>query len=108
MDISVLISWKTRYDQVAWSFGYCPFCEQLEALRVANAIEVVSIWFVPVSRTVLGTVTFCDFCGRSIAPPHSAKKIGLSEWSPSEGLEALIARLRPSEQIEIPDANSNS
>jgi hypothetical protein len=107
MDISILISWKTTYEQVAWSAGHCAFCQQLEAVRIENAVEVVSVWFIPVSRHVKGKAGRCDFCERPVNRVIAAQAIALDEWSPSNDLTRLFRRLAPQTGIQLPDKNAD-
>jgi hypothetical protein len=88
----VIIEWRRRYDHIGWSVGFCKHCGQIEAARVEDVVEVVSIWFIPISSTRVGLTAHCDFCSRSIdatLPPP----IVTDAWTPADGLPALFARL---------------
>ncbi len=107
MDVSVLVSWKTTYRQVAWSVGDCLFCKQLEAVRIEDDIQVVSIWFIPIVQQVTGQSRRCDFCERPIDHHIGVKELPLPEWSPAKGLDALVGELIPSGELQLPDKNSD-
>ena len=103
MSFPVLISWNTVFEQAGWTVGHCSHCGQLTAVRVDNAVEVVRIYLYPVHRRAMGQVARCDFCERPIRLQRSVPTIGLSEWSPPEGLTALFDTLPPFNEIRPPD-----
>ena len=88
----VLITTKTVFQPAAWTLGLCPSCLGPEVVRVEDAVEVTSVYFVPFSRRVVGQEARCDFCERPLTRVLSAKRAGLDAWSPADGAAAL-ARL---------------
>jgi hypothetical protein len=94
MDITLLIIRKRRPRHVGWTLGFCYSCGGFEGVRIDDEIEVTSVWFVPVSRTVVGTWTRCDFCDRPTNDLVTSARLGPEEWVPAEGQEALASRLK--------------
>jgi hypothetical protein len=88
------ISWKKKLEPTGWSLAFCSHCQQLEAMRVEQVVQVVAIWFIPVSGTVEGFVQRCDFCERISELPPPGEGLELDAWRPAEGLDALATRLR--------------
>ncbi len=91
--MTIFILWKRKSRQVAWTLGVCPWCGGLEAVRVEEVTEVVSVWFVPVRRSVVGSWTRCDFCERPMTTLITPGSVGFDEWNPADGLDALCGRL---------------
>ena len=108
MDISVLVSFKTKLVPHGWSASFCPCCQQLEAVRLNETVLVVAVWFVPIYRTVTGKAAQCDFCERFIDPNQIAsERVSLDEWAPADGLETLFRRLAPQKEFAVPEQNSD-
>jgi hypothetical protein len=106
MDVSVVITERTKYQHIAWSAGWCSNCGQLEAVRIENAIQVISFYFIPFYRHAVGTVGRCDFCERPIDSVISTVQASLAEWHPQKGLGLLLRQIAPSAQVELPANNA--
>lgn len=107
LDITVLITRETIYRQFAWSVGYCPYCEQLEAIRVEEVQIQTSLFLIPVHWEVLGESARCDFCGRAIDPSVIAiDQIAQDEWHPAEGIDVLMDNYTLPEDSDLPEVNS--
>lgn len=108
MDVSVLVSWKTKFTPVSWTLDYCPFCDQNEAIRIEQATEVVAVWGIPVSKTDEGKFGRCDFCERQLNVPQEMKNVDLERWNPKDGLSTLAKILGVEESVEIPERNTEN
>jgi hypothetical protein len=102
------VSATIHYRHVAWSAAFCPHCQQVEAARIEDEIEVVELYFIPLSKQVTRQVARCDFCEREVDSVISERQIPLAAWSPAQGLDSLVDGLKPAHAIELPEENSEA
>lgn len=102
------VSWYTIPKQVAWSVIYCPHCQQLEAGRCDEHIQITEIYFIPVSREVSGQGGRCDFCERPASEWMSENTVPLDAWSPAQGLPTLLSLVDMPAATIVPPAESES
>ena len=93
MEAFLLISFDTEYRHIGWSLADCPHCGQLEAARVEEQLEVVSLYLIPVQKRVSHEIARCDFCERFLESCLAAP-CSLEEWTPQQGVNLLIKVLR--------------
>jgi hypothetical protein len=105
----VTVSWKTEYRPSGWSFGRCDSCQQLGPVRIEQMVDVGYLWglFRMQERPLYDSVARCDFCHRQVQPGQIFKEIDLKEWSPEEGVPALLAKLGVEEPKDLSQTNSN-
>ena len=66
-----------------------------------RVVRICRLYFcLPVSREIVGQSCRCDFCERPLAPV-AGRQVALGEWSPPEGLAALVDRLVPGDRIDV-------
>jgi hypothetical protein len=94
--------------QIAWSVIYCPYCQQLEAGRCDEYIQVTSIWFIPVSRDVSGRGGRCDFCERPASQWMSTNSVPIKAWAPNHGIAKLFSLLQMPSETPIPSSESEA
>ncbi len=96
------VKWK-EYEHVAWSAGYCRHCQNLEAIRVQDVIEVTAFYFIPVRRRNLGRNGVCDFCERPLDRAISDQLINRWDWVPTDGMPKLLESLGVLGKITLPE-----
>lgn len=108
MAITIAISWRTELQQTAWAVGYCPSCGCWDAIRVGEAVQVMSLyeWF-PFLRTVIGPSSVCDWCEYPAAPAPDTPIIPLGDWSYPQGLGTLVAKCAPDLQPSAPQRTTD-
>ncbi len=103
------VSWKTEYRPSGWSFGRCDSCQQSGPVRVEQMVDVCYLWglFRMQERPLYDSVARCDFCHRQVQPSQVFKEIDVKEWTPKEGVPALLAKLGVEEPSDLPRTTSN-
>jgi hypothetical protein len=108
MGITIVFSWKTVLQQTSWSVGYCVRCDRFEAIRVGDAVQIISAWEFPVGRSVLGKAACCDCCESPAGPMPEALIIPSGEWSPAQGIRSLFEKCCPKLLPNAPQLTSDS
>ncbi len=104
------VSWKTEYQASGWSFGRCDACQQSGPVRIEQMVDICYLWglFRIRERPLHDSVARCDFCHRRIEPGQVFKEIDVKEWSPPEGIPALLAKLGIEAPKDLPQTTSNA
>lgn len=94
MDISILISWRTRPRLVGWTLTFCPHCHDTTAVAVDELFKEVSVYFVPLVSSKTGYQCRCDVCNRALADGRPSVMVAMGDWQPASGLMRLAQLLR--------------
>ena len=102
-------NWEPKYTPVGWSYGYCPACEQEGALRLEDVTDVCYInGLIPLTEKFREEIARCDFCGRRVGGAADLDGIDRKDWSPQEGMPALLSRLGLSARVAPPQPPSDA
>jgi hypothetical protein len=102
--IPIHLNWKTDSKPLGWSFGDCKHCEQKGAARLEAMRATLYINGLIRVKEESGTIAVCALCERRVDVVPNIRPIAYTEWSPRDGLSALLGKLgmRPSVPAMIP------
>jgi hypothetical protein len=76
-------------ENVGWSIGQCPRCQDWSPVKVYDVFHEVTIWFVPVTRDRAGQSSRCNFCGKNHCDFDTDCVVPLDAWEPAQGFASL-------------------
>jgi hypothetical protein len=79
--------------QVGWTLGVCASCGGPEAVRIEEIHEVTRLYFIPISRHLVGMQWLCDLCERPVDQVVNSTRLEVGDWSAGSGLDDLVRRL---------------